>query len=471
MAMHSGVAIVPAIALVAVSMWYRPATPSSASQKAARGRAQRIQKRIHGGGFSGTKSLSMIQLKPELKQQVSVEMEQTPYTPAFEQLRMPGAGSGAASGCPHQAEQIAGRARGGVGGIVKVALGNLVAPKGGSYLLSDSANLGSLTVASGAELVVAPNVDLSLRALYVEGLGGTLRMGSATCPLSGVTVTFTGAGDKGARSSNPLETKGLVVGDGGLLEVFGVRYAPTWTRLSAQAQAGSSTLQLMDEVDWQVGQQIVVITTAWTDDPDDHQNEVREITAVTISEPLQHDHYGGPEYFAEVALLSRSITFQGDEASEGSRYGGHFMCMGSAVCRVAGVLAYRMGQENVMGRYAFHFHMMGDVAGESFFEDNAVRHSFFRAFTIHGTSSSRASRNVAYDVSGSAYYLEDGIEENNLFDYNLAARVRIIDQLSDYGGGGQGGGVTVHTQPSRIVPTDATAVGFYCTNAKNRLGV
>ena len=26
------------------------------------------------------------------------------------------------------------------------------------------------------------------------------------------------------------------------------------------------------------------------------------------------------------------------------------MCMGSAVCRVAGVLAYRMGQENVMGR-------------------------------------------------------------------------------------------------------------------------
>ena len=49
------------------------------------------------------------------------------------------------------------------------------------------------------------------------------------------------------RSSNPLETKGLVVGDGGLLEVFGVRYAPTWTRLSAQAQAGSSTLQLMDE--------------------------------------------------------------------------------------------------------------------------------------------------------------------------------------------------------------------------------
>lgn len=32
---------------------------------------------------------------------------------------------------------------------------------------------------------------------------------------------------------------------------------------------------------------------------------------VTISEPLQFDHYGGLEYAAEVALLSRSVRFQG----------------------------------------------------------------------------------------------------------------------------------------------------------------
>lgn len=60
-------------------------------------------------------------------------------------------------------------------------------------------------------------------------------------------------------------------------------------------------------------------------------------------------------------------------------------------------------------RYPFHFHMMGTVS-DSFFEDCAVQHSFFRAYTVHGTSSSRVSRNVAYDVSGSAYYLEDGNE-------------------------------------------------------------
>ena len=52
--------------------------------------------------------------------------------------------------------------------------------------------------------------------------------------------------------------------------------------------------------------------------------------------------------------------------------------------------------------------MMGTVS-DSFFEDCAVLHSFFRAYTVHGTSFSRVSRNVAYDVSESAY-LEDGNE-------------------------------------------------------------
>lgn len=39
---------------------------------------------------------------------------------------------------------------------------------------------------------------------------------------------------------------------------------------------------------------------------------------VTISEPLQFDHYGGLEYAAEVALLSRTIRFQGFPKKGGS---------------------------------------------------------------------------------------------------------------------------------------------------------
>lgn len=50
-----------------------------------------------------------------------------------------------------------------------------------------------------------------------------------------------------SRSTNPLDTKGLVAGDGGLVEVFGQRFRPTWTRLATSATAGESTLELMDQ--------------------------------------------------------------------------------------------------------------------------------------------------------------------------------------------------------------------------------
>ena len=50
-----------------------------------------------------------------------------------------------------------------------------------------------------------------------------------------------------SRSTNPLDTKGLVAGDGGHVEVFGQRFRPTWTRLATSATAGESTLELMDQ--------------------------------------------------------------------------------------------------------------------------------------------------------------------------------------------------------------------------------
>merc|ERR1711879_268439 len=96
-----------------------------------------------------------------------------------------------------------------------------------------------------------------------------------------------------------------------------------------------------------------------------------------------------------------------------------------------GVNAYRFGQLNEMGRYPFHFHMMGDVNKKSFFRYNAVHNSYFRAFTIHATSNSTVSHNVAFDIEGSAYYLEDGVEEDNQITHNLAAHIHIIEPLID----------------------------------------
>mmetsp|Transcript_139134 Transcript_139134/g.432904 ORF Transcript_139134/g.432904 Transcript_139134/m.432904 type:complete len:1252 (-) Transcript_139134:508-4263(-) len=425
---------------------------------------------------------ALIQLKPELSKTFSLEakddgLDVGEYQPVVVQKRMPGAGAGTGGGppgmdCPH--------ARAGLKSFSDFisehsAGADVTLPGNGAFLLDASATLGGLTIPAGAELIFAdaPNLTLTVSAVHVHGK--LLLGGSEACALrsSGIGITLTGSGDQDAKSNDPLRTKGITVGFGGILEMFGVRYAPTWTRLASSVAPGSMTLELEDEVDWQVGQQVLVVTTAWADEPGNHQNEVRRLAAVsgktlTLDSSLSYGHYGGLEYSAEVALLSRSITLQGDEQSEQTRFGGHLVCKLGSECRIGGVAAVRMGQENIMGRYPFHLHMMGDVSGKSFFQDSLVYHSFFRAYTVHGTSGARVSRNVAYDISGSAYYLEDGIEEDNVFDFNLAAFVHIIKRLTDYEAGGGQAGVTVASESTRIVPTDATAVGFYCTNARNR---
>jgi len=418
----------------------------------------------------GGKRISKLQAKAP----VSGSFARTAYVPAAVQARMDSSDSthdAALVGCPHEEEGLLPLSNLLVGQGVEA---DVSLPSGVKYVLQASASVGTLTVPSGAELIFLdqPGLILTAHGIIVEG---ALRLGASGCPLQsqGIGVTLVGSSDGETYDADAAHSKGIIVLQGGVLEMYGRKYAPTWTRLASSADAGVTELVLEDSINWEIGQEIAIVTTSWLDDPDVHQNEERSIVdvsgkAITLDRPLTFAHYGGPEYAAEVALLSRSIIIQGDETSDSTRYGGHTMCVTGSQCRFSGVKGFRMGQENVMGRYPFHLHMLGDVDKNSFFEDCIVQRSYFRAFTIHGTSDSRISRNVAYDVSGSAYYLEDGVEEDNLFEFNLAALVQIIKRLDDYDNNCGQGGVTIESEPGRILPTDATAVGFYCTNAKNR---
>lgn len=83
---------------------------------------------------------------------------------------------------------------------------------------------------------------------------------------------------------------------------------------------------------------------------------------------------------------------------------------------------------------------------------------------IHGTSNSLIARNVAYDNIGHCFYLEDGIEENNIIAYNLAAFVHFMEyprrssnQFQD----------DVTQSPELRQPVDTTASPFYISNAFN----
>ena len=95
-----------------------------------------------------------------------------------------------------------------------------------------------------------------------------------------------------------------------------------------------------------------------------------------------------------------------------------------------------------------------------------------RCVTIHGTHYVKVERNVAFDVTGHCYYLEDGVEERNELRHNLAAHVHpMIDPVARTPTGtecdSQRCADVAPDAEKLAVPVDVTASGFYITNAYN----
>jgi len=98
----------------------------------------------------------------------------------------------------------------------------------------------------------------------------------------------------------------------------------TWTRLGSTANKEDTTIQLGTEVDWKVGDTIVIASTG--DKLSQKENEVRTITVIandkktlTLDKKLEYTHVSVQEtingktieYRAEVGLLTRNVKFQG----------------------------------------------------------------------------------------------------------------------------------------------------------------
>ena len=418
------------------------------------------------------------------------------------------------------------------GGAAPASGEDVTLPAGAAILLSSCSSplvLGALTIPAGAQLVLsdAP-LSLSVTALNV---GGALTAGSPSCrTLSEVAITLRGARPAGALTATPAANlKGILVEGAGVLDLHGAQYAPTWTRLAAPARNGSQWLYLQSPVNWEPGQAIILTTTALKDARD--YTETEELTvaevftlasgmgAIRTREALRYAHYAGAEYQAEVALLSRRLVVQGDaadspptdaapaacapaaataSASIGATYspyfttlpcpnasltgyGGHIMVKGpGARGRVSGALLLRMGQTNALGRYPFHLHLVNRSGANSFLRDSAVWRSYYRCVSLHGTWGAEVSSNVAHDVVGHCYYLEDGVEEENTFQHNLASLVHPLfaGAANSVGGANffpaSGPGASqefssyLGVSEALLLPADATASGFYITNARNR---
>lgn len=306
----------------------------------------------------------------------------------------------------------------------------------------------SITVSSGAQLLVDQTKNINLATSYIlVQPGATFNVGNSTCPYTyKATITLYGLRASNV-SANGYGNKGIIVG--GNVEFWGAPPQPTWTSVAATVMPSATSFTVRDNLsNWKVGDTIVLATTDYYAE----LSEVFQIVAVvgrniTVNRPIQYMHYGANNQYAEVGSLTRNIVIQGDNVtSDSEQYGGHVLLYGNATGKVWGVEFLRMGQRNKIGRYPFHFHVMGNQVGKGHFvSENSFHDNYQRCFTIHGTSGILVRNNVGWNVTGHCYFLEEGSETMNYYDHNLG----------------------ILANAGQLIPTDASASIFWITNPNN----
>jgi hypothetical protein len=112
-----------------------------------------------------------------------------------------------------------------------------------------------------------------------------------------------------------------------------------------------------------------------------------------------------------------------------------------------------------------HFHLLERSCQDCYFRDSSIHRSFYRCVSIHTTDLTQISENVAYDVMGFCYYLEEGVEEENKIEFNLGALIHLIGPRPPTGDGQSL--ATYEKNENLNLPADVAASAFYITNVKN----
>lgn len=338
---------------------------------------------------------------------------------------------------------------------------SVVVPAGTTMSLDVSPPpLGGLRV-EGELVFDRADVDLVADWILVSG---SFRIGSEANPFTHrARITLTGPLE--IEAAPGMGNRVLGVLPGGELEIWG-EARTAWTQLDATAPAGAGAITLAGDVDWQVGERIVIAPSGF----EPREAEDRVISAVsgrtlTLESPLDHLHYGEIQTIAgravderaEVGLLSRTITVRGAGVDDdgvvaagevGS--GGQVKILAGATARIQGVEFVHMGQTGRLGNYPVHWHLAGEVAGQ-FLRNSSVWRTNNRCVTVHGTDHLEVVDNVCYDHLGHGFFLEEGAETGNRLVGNLGVLGRRPDGAA------------------RLLPSDDRPATFWVTNPDNHL--
>jgi cell migration-inducing and hyaluronan-binding protein len=336
--------------------------------------------------------------------------------------------------------------------------------------------LGGVTIEG--KLSFANTADLELTTEWAM-VHGELEIGTEASPHTRkATITLT----NNVKDEEPMKDmgdRGIMI-SGGTLNLHGDR-TNAWTKLASTANAGSTSVQVLNATGWRAGDQIVLAST----DYDPRQAEVRTIAAIkgntiTLDKKLDYMHFGKITFDVdergEVGLLTRNIRIQASaDAEQSPFFGGHVMAMGASKMLVEGVEFNRMGQNLTLARYPIHWHLIGDGTGQ-YIRNSAIHDTFNRCVTVHGTNNLQVENNVTYNTVGHCFFLEDGIETGNQYIRNLAIQTKCHTSkpcdptnLAPFGATSDGLNFKTTGQDSKeiVIPSDNTASSFWITNPDN----
>jgi hypothetical protein len=335
--------------------------------------------------------------------------------------------------------------------------------------------LGGLTV--DGKLSFANTADLELTTEWIM-LHGELEIGTEARPHTRkATITFTN-NVPGEEPMKDMGDRGLMI-TGGTLNLHGDR-TNAWTKLASTANAGSTSIQVLNAAGWRVGDEIILAST----DFDPRQAERRTIASIkgntlTLDRKLDYMHFGKITFDVdergEVGLLTRNIKLQASADAEQSFQGGHVMAMGASKMFVEGVEFNRMGQNLTLARYPIHWHLVGDAKGQ-YIRNAAIHDTYNRCVTVHGTHNLQIENNVTYNTVGHCFFLEDGIETGNQYIRNLAIQTKCHTSkpcdptnLAPFGSTSDGLNFKTTGQESKevLIPSDNTVSSFWITNPDN----
>ncbi len=348
--------------------------------------------------------------------------------------------------------------------------------------------LRSVTI--NGTLSFADNKDLELTTEWVM-VHGELEIGTEARPHTRkATITLTDnvkgedIGVPAATVASERVDRGIML-MGGTLNLHGDR-KHTWTKLANTANAGSTSIQVLDASGWRVGDEIVLAST----DFDPRQAERRTISAIkgnaiTLNAKLDYMHFGKITFDVdergEVGLLTRNVVLQASaDAAEPPFYGGHVMAMGASRMFVEGVEFQRMGQNLTLARYPIHWHLVGDAKGQ-YIRNASIHDTYNRCVTVHGTNFLRVENNVTYNTVGHCFFLEDGAEHGNQFVHNLAIQIKCHTSKAcaptNLGANGENMGSNPLNRATyraasmsgkdTLLPSDNTVTAYWITNPDN----